>query len=62
MVRIVAMTPAKVNLKIYQGATFRKRFRWRGPDSVTPITLVGAVLLYAWVVLHNKRVLSTLGG
>jgi hypothetical protein len=42
MGRIVAMTPAKVNLKLYQGATFRKRFRWLAPGGVTPISLVGA--------------------
>lgn len=34
--------PAKLKLTIYQGATFRKRLRWTGPDKAkTPIDLTG---------------------
>lgn len=34
-------TPAKLKLKIIQGATFRKRLTWFAPDKVTPIDLTG---------------------
>ena len=32
--------PAKLQLKIYQGATFRRRLRWLSPDKM-PIDLTG---------------------
>lgn len=34
-------TPAKLKLKIIQGATFPKVLRWIAPDKTTPIDLTG---------------------
>ena len=34
-------TPAKLKLKIIQGATFRKPLVWLAPDKTTPIDLTG---------------------
>ena len=34
-------TPAKLKLKIIQGATFRKPLAWLAPDKTTPIDLTG---------------------
>ena len=33
--------PAKVNLDVYQGATFRHSFRWLHTDEITPVDLSG---------------------
>ena len=35
------ITPAKLKLKIIQGATFRKALVWLAPDKKTPIDLTG---------------------
>lgn len=34
-------TPAKLKLKIIQGATFRRLLVWLAPDKITPIDLSG---------------------
>ena len=34
-------TPAKLKLKIIQGATFRRLLVWLAPDKITPIDLTG---------------------
>ena len=35
--------PAKLKLKIIQGATFRKPLEWLAPDKTTPIDLTGCM-------------------
>ena len=36
-------TPAKLKLKIIQGATFRRSLVWLAPDKTTPIDLTGCM-------------------
>jgi hypothetical protein len=36
------MTPAIIDITIYQGATFRKSFTWLTGDPATPVDLTGA--------------------
>ena len=35
------MTPAEIDLTIYQGATFKKLFQWKTGDPPTPVNLTG---------------------
>lgn len=35
------MTPAELDLVIYQGATFRRTFTWKTGSSLTPVNLTG---------------------
>lgn len=35
------MTPGKVNLKIYQGATFRRTIQWKTGTPATPVNIAG---------------------
>jgi len=36
------MTPAEIDLTIYQGATFRKPFQWTAGDPAVAVNLTGA--------------------
>ena len=36
------MTPAVINITIYQGATFRKSFQWQTGTPAVPVDLTGA--------------------
>lgn len=35
------MTPAEIDLTIYQGATFRRTFQWKTGSPATPVDLTG---------------------
>lgn len=38
------MTPAQLDLTIYQGATFRKSFTWQTGDPLTAVDLTGCTM------------------
>ena len=35
------MTPAEIDITIYQGATYRRSFQWKTGDPATPVNLTG---------------------
>lgn len=53
--------PAKLKFTIYQGATFRKRLRWKNKATGTPIDLTGCkARLQARVEIGSTEVLLAL--
>jgi hypothetical protein len=62
LMRKIGIVPALALLKTVCTIPLAVIVRYAGDSSAVQLVLVAAVLLYLWVVAHNKAVLSKMSG